>query len=216
MFHKELHSGNLKTKLSTNKVKDVIKQMDQHFFKKQLPKTEWKKSVQKQTKMFHTKEYLESMLTVQNLNMHNIKLNDKNKCLNIEELLERKMRDLELCKGIDEPSLGRASLISSKHDPKPDINCSHRMKKMMMMKSQNKVSSDVKSIIEATKMVLEKNAHIKLSGPEICDDKHKDAHETEKNIPIGIEDEKMQDDESDGQYKRIAKSRSKCKYLFGM
>ncbi|XP_026483822.2 putative ATP-dependent RNA helicase TDRD12 [Vanessa tameamea] len=98
-FHRQLSSGEIKTKLCSIKTQDVVKEIETYYTKMANSKMTCKRSINKQTSVFQIGQDLESALTVSNLEKHN------NKMLNT--MLENKRKDLELCKDIDEEPLGR-------------------------------------------------------------------------------------------------------------
>ncbi|XP_050358776.1 putative ATP-dependent RNA helicase TDRD12 isoform X2 [Nymphalis io] len=97
-FHQKLSSGEIKTKLCSIKTQNVVKEIENYYTRTANSKITCKKAIAKQTSVFQIGQGLESALTVSNLERHN------NKMLNT--VLENKMKDLELCKDVDDESIG--------------------------------------------------------------------------------------------------------------
>ncbi|CAH2084174.1 unnamed protein product [Euphydryas editha] len=103
-FHQQLSSGNLKTKLTLTKTQKIVKEIEKYYMTKASSKKECAASFKKKTSILQLAQDIETALTVTNLEKHN------NQMLN--KMLENKMKDLELCKDIDEESLGRGYVKS--------------------------------------------------------------------------------------------------------
>ncbi|XP_046974957.1 putative ATP-dependent RNA helicase TDRD12 [Vanessa cardui] len=105
-FHRQLSSGEIKTKLCSIKTQDVVKEIEAYYTKMANSKMACKRSINKQTSVFQIGQDLESALTVSNLEKHNNKM--------LSTMLENKLKDLELCKDIDDEPVGRGFRKSNK------------------------------------------------------------------------------------------------------
>ncbi|CAH0404213.1 unnamed protein product [Chilo suppressalis] len=158
LFHQELSIGNLKTKLSISKAKEVIRHLEKGDRNKSEKERDSK--VKKQTAILHAAQDFETVLTTQNLEKHNRQLSGAA----IDNLLEKKMKDFDRCKDIDEESMGRG--LNLKHSPE-DHKPSMLKKKLefvklqqsrVVMKERKNFHNDPSKILLATKRFLENNA----------------------------------------------------------
>lgn len=227
LFHTQLHSGNLKTKLSTSKIKEVVKQLELFYSKQQRPKNQWEKSVKKQTSIFQKVQNLESSLTVQNLEAHNCRQGeDKN--LNEKRLLN-KIKDLNLCKGVDEESAGRASVKDAKkiRDPKKALDPCLLNKKLELLKDQNYVPdpmSEMKQYLLSNAVKKDANAVMKDANVVKKNVIDQDINLIEKDEePIDVEIARKNEvpemkslnfDEDDNEYPRMKSKKSKFLIYF--
>ncbi|XP_034838691.1 putative ATP-dependent RNA helicase TDRD12 [Maniola hyperantus] len=99
-FHEKLSCGKLNTKLSTSQTQGVIKELEKYCLRKDRSKNLLKKSVEKQTSVFQMSLDFEKSLTESNLEKHNNEI--------LKKTLKNKHKDFELCKDVDDESVGRA------------------------------------------------------------------------------------------------------------
>lgn len=99
-FHAHLSSGKLKTKLSKVETQEIIKKLENYHTNSNKPIHIWKNAIKKQTSVFQTSLNFESSLTLSNLEKQNRFMN---------KMLKDRQKDFELCKDIDEESVGRSS-----------------------------------------------------------------------------------------------------------
>ncbi|CAH0716888.1 unnamed protein product, partial [Brenthis ino] len=101
-FHQKLSFGNLNTKLSYIKTKEVVREIEKCYPKNNPKlKSEKQNTFIKQTSVFQSFQEFESSLTVNYVGGHNNEM--------LSEILEQKAWDFELCKEIDEESVGCGS-----------------------------------------------------------------------------------------------------------
>ncbi|KAJ2939345.1 hypothetical protein O0L34_g13444 [Tuta absoluta] len=124
VFLSELSSGKIKTKLNTKITKHIIEQLEKKC----------KEQTVRQTKVSQTSLNLEYALTVENLTAHNQR--NKNKTDNFDDMLQRKLNDLQLCKEVEEESIGRAT---KKKEKGSDASSLLRKKIQLLKFEQNNV-----------------------------------------------------------------------------
>ncbi|XP_068622260.1 putative ATP-dependent RNA helicase TDRD12 [Battus philenor] len=172
LFHQELSSGKLKTKLRSHECETVIKEIENYYRKKENPKQDWENSVRTHTAISQATQELESALTEGNLKKHN-------NCF-AQQILQNKINDFELCKGFEEESVGRAyktkhktmqieiaakEIAISKHTA-PNLKSTLLKKKLDLMTSKRSrfenFSKSEKQILKETKEFLEFNTVAKI------------------------------------------------------
>lgn len=178
LFHQELETGKLIIKLQSFEARDVIKNIENYYKKKKVPKLQWEKSVKTSTVVARTSQEFETALTEMNLEKHNNKL--------MSQLLENKMKDFEMCKGIDEESVGRAYKVKQKREnidiASTEINTSDCtesdfksaiLKRKLQLIGTRKLNSpaldiknrnDTKVILTKTREFLEENLYNNNNG----------------------------------------------------
>ncbi|CAH2229351.1 jg17100 [Pararge aegeria aegeria] len=135
-FHEKLSCGKLNTKLNPDETQTVIMKLENYYKRMKYPKNNWKKSVEKQTSVFQMTQSFESELSVSNLVLNDRVLN---------KTLKNKYKDFELCKDVDEESLGRGYHKDKSVNPeanKETLKSQYLIKKLSMM-SNSKKSGDL-------------------------------------------------------------------------
>ncbi|XP_072937655.1 putative ATP-dependent RNA helicase TDRD12 [Epargyreus clarus] len=153
LFHQYLGAGRIITKLSNNATQEVINQLKKYYLKKNEPKEKWEDPIKKQTTVFRASVALEATLTTSNLDKHNEAM---------KAMVENKTKDLELCKGIDEQSVGRASIRKAKKEPtavEAKLKLLNAKKPKNETKTQDrKDTQEYAQAFEDTKAFVEENA----------------------------------------------------------
>ncbi|XP_045538445.1 putative ATP-dependent RNA helicase TDRD12 [Papilio machaon] len=169
LFHQQLGLGKLNTRLKSSESEAVIQDIENYYLKKNVSKKNWKKSVEEQTVVSHATLELESALTTMNLQKHNDVM---------QQLLQNKLNDFELCKDIDEEPLGKGfkgkqQNVTRETKTKEALNSNLEnnlkattlKKKLELMtkksnsqKMDNGFKNNPKQILENTKKFLELNA----------------------------------------------------------
>lgn len=103
-FYQQLSSGNLKTKLSITETQNVLEEIKKYYSTKASLKRKYVESLEKRTTVVRLSQDMETALTVSNLEKHNNRT--------LYKMFENKMKDLELCKDIEEEALGRGYVKS--------------------------------------------------------------------------------------------------------
>ncbi|CAG9794475.1 unnamed protein product [Diatraea saccharalis] len=156
LFHQELSLGNLKTKLSIVKAREVIKYLE----KDNIDKVRECK-VKKQTAVLQAAQSFETTLTMQNLERHNRQLSG----MAIDNLIQKKMKDFDRCKDIDEESIGRAISLKQNLKEHQSSLLRKKMELFKLQKSQNSnkeqknSQNDPLKVLLAAKQVLEVDAN---------------------------------------------------------
>ncbi|XP_063544558.1 putative ATP-dependent RNA helicase TDRD12 [Cydia strobilella] len=103
VFHQQLSSGLIQTKLTKTETDEVMK-----VIASKLTDYESVVAFKKQTEVYQVAKKLE-ILTTENLNKHNSRLNKNITNKDILNVLDRKFKDFQLCKDLDDEPLGRAT-----------------------------------------------------------------------------------------------------------
>ncbi|CAG5053096.1 unnamed protein product [Parnassius apollo] len=123
LFHQALGLGKINTKLQSSEVAHVIKEIENHYKKKKIPKKDWEESMKSQTVVSRTSQQLESALTTMNLQKHNAVL--------ISQLLKNKNKDFDMCKDVDEEPVGRAYKVKDR-----GFNCETKAKESKVPRNE--------------------------------------------------------------------------------
>ncbi|XP_063370632.1 putative ATP-dependent RNA helicase TDRD12 [Cydia amplana] len=129
-FHQQLSSGLIQTKLTKTETDEVMK-----VITSKLKDYESVVSFQKQTEVYQVAKKLEA-LTTENLNKHNSRLKKNMTNKDIVNVLDRKFKDLQLCKDLDDEPQGRAT----KKTKTSESNSSSRLDKLKKLSAQNNVA----------------------------------------------------------------------------
>lgn len=138
-FHQKLSSGNLSTKLTNIKTQEIIKEIENYYLKKQNSNKNWAKAVEDQTSVFQLSQKLDSLLTVSNVEKHNNQM--------LKKILENKSRDFELCKEIDEDSVGCGIKQRSRSDNACAIR--YRMAEHKLQNDQHINLNNIRKYLDA-------------------------------------------------------------------
>ncbi|XP_013176570.1 PREDICTED: putative ATP-dependent RNA helicase TDRD12 [Papilio xuthus] len=177
LFHQQLGLGKLNTRLKSSESQAVIHAIENYYLKKNIPKKNWKKSVEEKTVVSHAALELESELTAMNLQKHNDVM---------QQMLQNKINDLELCKGIDEEPLGKgfkgkqhnvarekntSETLPTNHENNVKATSLKKKLELMAKKSNShkighELKNDPKQILANTKKFLELNANKNLEREE--------------------------------------------------
>ncbi|CAK1593415.1 unnamed protein product [Parnassius mnemosyne] len=122
-FHQALGSGKINTKLQSSEAQHVIKEIENYYKKKKVPKTDWEESIKTQTFVSRISQKLESVLTTMNLQKHNADL--------VSQLIKNKSKDFDMCKGVDEESAGRAYKVKERR-----CNCETKAKELKVSRNE--------------------------------------------------------------------------------
>lgn len=109
-FHQELSLGLISKKLSRNTLDDVMM-----VITGAIDDNASEVALKKQTTVYHAGKRLEA-LTSDNLDRHNRQFKKLIQGEDLMQVLEKKFKDLELCKDLDEESVGRAMWGSKMRD----------------------------------------------------------------------------------------------------
>ncbi|XP_059058860.1 putative ATP-dependent RNA helicase TDRD12 [Achroia grisella] len=150
LFLHELSLGKLNTKLNNFQRDEVIKQLTQP---NNVTSKEREKSVKKQTNIYQIAKNLESSLTVQNLERHN-------KHLDIQDMLQKKIKDLDKYKDVDEESVGRGT-CHKESEPKRKSMLLRKKLELSAQSQRQTHKDDPLSMLLATKKFIEANATVK-------------------------------------------------------
>ncbi|KAL4712128.1 hypothetical protein ACJJTC_010989 [Scirpophaga incertulas] len=154
IFHQELSLGHIITKLSLVKTQEVVRNLER---KNKHKKKE--NGIQKNIQVFQAAENFASELTTMNLELHN-----QLKASNIHCLLERKMKDFNMCKNVDEESIGCGSILKGidTEKQKLPVLLKKKLETQRYLKSkaglrERSKNQDPLHILNATKKFLEEN-----------------------------------------------------------
>ncbi|XP_073965068.1 putative ATP-dependent RNA helicase TDRD12 isoform X1 [Choristoneura fumiferana] len=109
-FHQELSGGLISKRLSKNTLDEVIK-----IITAAIDDNASEVALQKQTTVYQAAKKLEA-LTSDNLDRHNRNFKKLITGEDLMKVLDKKFKDLELCKDLEEESVGRATLSSKMRD----------------------------------------------------------------------------------------------------
>ncbi|KAJ0170189.1 hypothetical protein K1T71_014117 [Dendrolimus kikuchii] len=156
LFHQELASGNLKTKLNRLQTQEIVNQLELHYKNKDL-KHNWECSVRNQMSVLELSNNFEAKLTARNLERHNRD--------NLKQLIENKLKDFEKCKDVEEVSVGRARHKKCIVPEKKTTSSSSLLKRKLAVSKAvpGMQKQDAGFILEATKKFLEDNAEARNS-----------------------------------------------------
>ncbi|XP_063391425.1 putative ATP-dependent RNA helicase TDRD12 [Cydia fagiglandana] len=129
-FHQQLSSGLIQTKLTKTETDEVMK-----VITSKLKDNESVVSFKKQTEVYQAAKKLEA-LTTENLNKHNSRLKKNMTNKDILNVLDRKFKDLELCKDLDDEPQGRAT----KKAKTSESNSSSRLDKLKKLRAKTNVA----------------------------------------------------------------------------
>ncbi|XP_047038138.1 putative ATP-dependent RNA helicase TDRD12 [Helicoverpa zea] len=141
LFHKELRDNQLDTRLEYLTVHEVIKQIEEGYKSRKIPKDIWLEVLKSQTFVLQEAKMIETSLASRKLHITDGR--------NMETVLKNKLNALKLCKDVDEDSAGIASTFRSS---RPSSVVSVAMKKKLdWLRSQKIENRKVQTVDDSTK-----------------------------------------------------------------